>query len=202
MHYNADSKPTWLACLFISFLFCFLGYHRLWAHRAYKATFPVQFFLAVFGAAAFEGSARWWCRNHRAHHRYVDTSKDPYNATKGFWYSHLGWMLVKQNPNNIGRVDISDLSGKQNKLLQWQHNHYLSIALTTCFLLPTLVASLWGDALGGFLFAGFLRVVFVHHATFFVNSLAHSVGSQPFTDEHTACDSFITAILTLGEGYQ
>jgi len=49
------------------------------------------------GAAAFQGSAKWWCRNHRAHHRYTDTDKDPYNARRGFFYAHMGWILVKQN---------------------------------------------------------------------------------------------------------
>jgi stearoyl-CoA desaturase (delta-9 desaturase) len=78
------------------------GYHRLWSHKAYSAKFPVRLLLAIGGAAAFEGSIKWWSRNHRAHHRYTDTDKDPYNARRGFFYSHLGWMLMKQKQAKLG----------------------------------------------------------------------------------------------------
>jgi stearoyl-CoA desaturase (delta-9 desaturase) len=63
------------------------GYHRLWAHTSYKATVPLKIVLAAGGAAAVEGSARWWSREHRAHHRYTDTDKDPYSVRKGLLYS-------------------------------------------------------------------------------------------------------------------
>jgi len=175
------------------------GYHRLWSHRAYSASFLVKLLLCLGGAAAFEGSAKWWCRNHRAHHRYTDTDKDPYNARKGFWWAHLGWMLVKQNTMRIGYADISDLN--RDKMIMWQHNYYPWIAIGVGVVFPTLVSGLWGDFLGGFFYAAMLRVVFVHHATFFVNSLAHTLGERSYSDHHTAFDSFITAILTLGEGY-
>jgi len=70
------------------------------------------------------------------------------------------------------------------------------------FIFPTLVGGFgWGDWKGSFFWAGIIRLCFVHHATFFVNSLAHTLGSTPFADKHTPKDSFFTAILTLGEGY-
>eukprot|EP00002_Diphylleia_rotans_P003984 TRINITY_DN1285_c0_g1_i3.p1 TRINITY_DN1285_c0_g1~~TRINITY_DN1285_c0_g1_i3.p1 ORF type:complete len:795 (+),score=169.54 TRINITY_DN1285_c0_g1_i3:59-2443(+) len=176
------------------------GYHRLWAHRAYDASLPVRFFLCMFASGAVEGSIRWWCRDHRAHHRYTDTPKDPYSASEGFFYAHVGWMMLKQDPQKIGRHDISDLN--QSALVRWQHRNYLAIALFMGFLFPTLVAGLgWGDYAGGFFFAGMVRLVLVHHATFFVNSLAHYLGEATYADEHTPRDSFITAILTFGEGY-
>jgi len=151
------------------------------------------------GAAAFQGSAKWWCRNHRAHHRYTDTDKDPYNARRGFFYAHMGWILVKQNTKKIGFADITDL--QKDKMIIWQHNNYATIALVIGVVFPTLVSGLWGDFMGGFFYASMLRIVIVHHATFFVNSLAHYFGDKSFSDHHTAFDSFITAILTLGEGY-
>jgi len=175
------------------------GYHRLWSHRAYSARYPVRLLLCLGGAAAFEGSIKWWCRNHRAHHRYTDTDKDPYNARRGFWYAHLGWMLQKQNVKQIGYADISDL--QRDPMVQWQHKHYAAVSLIVGVVFPSVVAALWGDLLGGFFFACMMRTVFVHHATFFVNSLAHTLGDKTFSDLHTAFDSFITAILTLGEGY-
>lgn len=91
-----------------------------------------------------EGSIRWWCRDHRAHHRYTDTSKDPYSANKGLLYSHIGWMVLKQNPNEIGRADISDLNA--DPMIVLQHRYYGLFAIGIGFVLPTLVAGLgWGD---------------------------------------------------------
>jgi stearoyl-CoA desaturase (delta-9 desaturase) len=176
------------------------GYHRLFSHRSYDATWPVRLFLCLGGAAAFQGSAKWWCRNHRAHHRYTDTDKDPYNARKGFMYAHIGWMLVKQQAKNIGFADITDL--QNDWMITWQHNYYPWISITIGAILPTLIpALLWDDFWGGFYYATMLRIVVVHHATFFVNSLAHWYGDKSFSDLHTAFDSIITAVLTLGEGY-
>jgi len=176
------------------------GYHRLWSHRSYTASFPVRFGLALLGAGALQGSIRWWSRAHRAHHRYTDTDKDPYSVQKGIAYAHVGWLLMKQNPSRAGRSDITDLNA--DPLVLWQQRYYLVIALSMAFVFPTLVAGLgWGDWLGGYFFAGVARLVFVHHATFCVNSLAHTLGDQPFDDRNSPRDHFLTAILSLGEGY-
>jgi stearoyl-CoA desaturase (delta-9 desaturase) len=120
------------------------GYHRYWAHRAYSASRLFQLFLLMAASGAVEGSARWWCRDHRAHHRYTDTDKDPYSASKGLLYSHVGWMYLKQNPARIGRADISDLNA--DPLLRNQHKHYALWAITFGFLVPTVIAGFgWGD---------------------------------------------------------
>jgi len=176
------------------------GYHRLFAHRAYVAGTPLRVLLLLLGAGAFEGSVRWWSRDHRAHHRYVDTDRDPYAIIKGFWYAHVGWMLVKQDKEKIGRADISDLNA--DPWCRWQHAYYLPIAALMAVGVPTIVAGLgWGDWWGGYFVAGLARLVFVHHSTFCVNSLAHWAGDATYTDGHTARNSFITALVTVGEGY-
>lgn len=176
------------------------GYHRLWAHSSYSAGTPLKIFLAAVGGGAVEGSIRWWSRDHRAHHRYTDTEKDPYSVRKGLMYSHLGWMVMQQNPKRIGRTDISDLN--EDPIVVWQHKHYLWIVVFMGLIFPTLVAGLgWGDWIGGFVYAGILRVFFVQQATFCVNSLAHWLGDQPFDDRNSPRDHVITALVTLGEGY-
>lgn len=176
------------------------GYHRLWAHTSYSATLPLKIFLAAVGGGAVEGSVRWWARDHRAHHRYTDTDKDPYSVRKGLLYSHFGWMLLKQNPRRIGRTDISDLN--DDPVVVWQHRHYLKVLVFMGMIFPTLVAGLlWGDWKGGFIYGGILRIFFVQQATFCVNSLAHWLGDQPFDDRNSPRDHFFTAIVTLGEGY-
>uniref|UniRef100_A0A060T7B2 Acyl-CoA desaturase n=1 Tax=Blastobotrys adeninivorans TaxID=409370 RepID=A0A060T7B2_BLAAD len=176
------------------------GYHRLWAHRAYSASWPLRVFLALVGAGAGEGSVKWWSNGHRTHHRYTDTDKDPYNAKRGFWFSHMGWMMFKQNPKLKGRCDISDLIC--DPIIRWQHRYYIWIMAAMSFVFPSVVAGLcWGDYLGGFVFAGILRQFVVHQSTFCVNSLAHWLGEQPFDDNRSPRDHVLTAFATLGEGY-
>jgi len=175
------------------------GYHRLWSHRSYNASAPLRYFLAFGGAAAIEGSARHWATQHRAHHRYIDTNKDPYSADKGLVYAHMGWLVFKEPKENIGKVDVSDI--KEDPIAAWQHKHFWPIALFTGALLPSLVASTWGDAFGAFIYAGILRIFFVNHSIFCVNSLAHWLGDQPFDDRKTARNHFITAFATFGEGW-
>ena len=176
------------------------GYHRLWAHCSYSASFPLKVFLAAVGGGAVEGSIRWWSRDHRAHHRYTDTDKDPYSVRKGLLYSHLGWMVLKQNPKRIGRTDISDLN--DDPVVVWQHRHYLKVVVFMGLIFPMLVAGIgWGDWYGGLIYAGILRVAFVQQATFCVNSLAHWLGDQPFDDRNSPRDHVFTALVTLGEGY-
>ncbi|KAI6393986.1 stearoyl-CoA 9-desaturase [Pyricularia oryzae] len=176
------------------------GYHRLWAHSSYKASLPLKIYLAAVGAGAVEGSIRWWSNGHRAHHRYTDTEKDPYSVRKGLLYSHMGWMLLKQNPKKQGRTDITDLN--EDPVVVWQHRNFLKCVIFMALVFPTLVAGLgWGDYWGGFIYGGILRVFFVQQATFCVNSLAHWLGDQPFDDRNSPRDHVITALVTLGEGY-
>ncbi|KAJ3316128.1 hypothetical protein HDU76_002064 [Blyttiomyces sp. JEL0837] len=193
------------------FVFCVLGggtatgnkersYHRYWSHRSYDASRAFQYFLMLAASGSVEGSIRWWCRDHRAHHRFTDTSKDPYSAHLGLFWAHMGWMLVKQDKDAIGKVDISDLN--RDPMIRWQHKNYVAISMFMAFVFPTLVCGLlWGDWFGGYFYAGVLRLVFVHHATFCVNSLAHYLGEHSYDDKHTPRDHFITALVTLGEGY-
>ncbi|KAH9852508.1 delta 9-fatty acid desaturase protein [Lenzites betulinus] len=195
----------WQTAVFSVFYYFFTGlgitagYHRLWAHRAYNASKPLEYFLAFAGAGAVEGSIKWWSRGHRVHHRYTDTALDPYNARDGFLWSHIGWMLIKPR-RKLGVADVSDLS--KNEVVRWQHRWYRSLLLLSGFILPTLVCYFaWNDMLGGFVFAGAARLCFVHHSTFCVNSLAHLLGEAPFDDKHTARDHMITAFCTIGEGY-
>jgi stearoyl-CoA desaturase (delta-9 desaturase) len=112
-------------------------------------------------------------------------------------------MLVhppKDKEKALGKVDMRDLDS--DSLVQLQHRYYIPTALFMAFGFPCLVAGLcWNDWVGGFLWAGVVRLVFVHHATFCVNSLAHYLGDQTYDDIRSPRDHFFTALVTLGEGY-
>jgi stearoyl-CoA desaturase (delta-9 desaturase) len=185
---------------FITGLGITAGYHRHWAHKSYSAILPLQVVLALAGGGAVQGSIKWWCRDHRAHHRYTDTEKDPYGPQRGILYSHIGWMLMKKDPKKLGPVEMGDLN--KSLVVEYQDKYYALVALFMGFIFPTMVAGLcWGDWAGGYFFAAVARLVVVHHATFCVNSLAHWLGDISFDDRFTPRDHFVTAIVTLGEGY-
>jgi stearoyl-CoA desaturase (Delta-9 desaturase) len=178
-----------------------LGYHRLFAHFAFKAKWPVKLATLVFGAAAFENTVIEWASDHRKHHKHTDHDDDPYDISKGFWHAHIGWILFKLNAEPP--IDnVPDL--ERDPLVRWQHRNYLWLALFVGFVIPAALGYLWNGwegALGGFLLAGVARVTAVQHMTFFINSLCHTVGNQPYSTRCSARDSWVMAIFTFGEGY-
>ncbi|MGZ3721974.1 MAG: fatty acid desaturase [Bdellovibrionales bacterium] len=175
------------------------GYHRLFSHRTYEARPWLKIFYAFFGGAAFQNSILIWARDHRVHHRFVDTDLDPYSINKGFWYAHLGWMLTAQHPPVKMEPYGRDL--ERDPIVMFQHKYYVPIAIIGCFGVPTLIGYFMGSWLGGLAVGGFLRVVAVHHMTFFINSWCHFFGGQTYTDTNTARDSIFMAVATFGEGY-
>jgi stearoyl-CoA desaturase (delta-9 desaturase) len=176
------------------------GYHRLFAHATYEAHPLLKVPYLLFGAMALQHSALVWSAGHRVHHRHIDDPElDPYCARRGFWFSHIGWMLRNYPSGDPDFSQVRDL--QRDPLVSWQHRYYFPIALAMNFGLPLLAGWASGELLGTFLLAGVLRLVVSHHATFFINSLAHIWGVQPYTDENTARDNGVVSLLTYGEGY-
>lgn len=173
------------------------GYHRLFAHRTYRAIAPLRLFYLLFGTAAVQNSALRWAADHRVHHAHADHDGDPYNITRGFWWAHVGWVLFHSPPHPD--EDVRDLQA--DPLVAWQHRWYVPLAVVFGIGLPTAIAALWGDALGGLLVAGFLRLVLQWQTTFTINSVAHWIGSRPYCTTTSARDSSITALISFGEGY-
>ncbi|UGA57025.1 acyl-CoA desaturase [Vibrio sp. VB16] len=189
----------------VAFSFCNLsitaGYHRLWAHKAYDAHSSLKYIYAIGGAFALQNSILHWSSDHRPHHKFVDNNeKDPYSAKRGFWYSHIGWMLRNYNEEIYHEYgNCRDL--QKDKVVMWQHKYYLALALLTNFGIPILLGLIYNDLLGMILIVGAVRLFMSHHSTFFINSLAHIWGSQPYTTKNTARDNGILAVFTFGEGY-
>lgn len=184
-----------------------IGLHRLWAHNAYKASKAVEFILVFLTAGTLQGPALVWASDHFKHHAYTDQSQDPHsplrfkNKFKGFFWSHMGWMLVKSSIHAIDRVTMKKLG--KNKLLLWQLKHYWKLAVLMNTLFPFLI----GYAVGGdwwhgfiaFLFAGVGRAI-QQHMTFCVNSVCHFIGAKSYANS-TAGDIWWLAPLLLGENW-
>jgi stearoyl-CoA desaturase (delta-9 desaturase) len=126
----------------------------------------------------------------------VDDKQDPYNISKGFWWAHMGWIFYK---DELPIANVGDLAS--DPLIRLQHRFYIPLATFAGFVLPAAIGTLLGDFWGGLLLAGFLRLVLLWHATACVNSVAHSMGAQPYSDGDSSRDSALTALITMGEGY-
>jgi stearoyl-CoA desaturase (Delta-9 desaturase) len=177
-----------------------VGYHRLWAHHTFKARAPLRLVLAIFGAMALQNSILNWAARHRVHHRYVDdVSRDPHSIKRGFWHAHIGWMLREWPTTQADYSRVKDL--EKDRIVMWQHRHYWTLVWATNLGLPLVLGLLLGDVIGMLLLAGVLRLVLSHHFTFFINSLAHMWGARPYSDQNTAVDNGMVALLTWGEGY-
>ncbi len=181
----------WLAGMGITF-----GYHRLFAHRSFKAHPVVQFIAMLCGSAALQNTILKWSSDHRIHHNKLDTDEDPYSITKGFFHAHIGW-IIEDKPTDI--KGVHDL--EKNPIVIFQYKYYWLIGIGLSFIFPMYLGYLYGRPLGGLLWGGFLRVTFVHHFTFFINSLCHFAGKRTFEPESTARDSWWVAFFTFGEGF-
>jgi stearoyl-CoA desaturase (delta-9 desaturase) len=176
------------------------GYHRLWAHRSYEAHWTLRLAYLVFGTMAMQNSAFVWCSGHRTHHLHVDDEeRDPYSVRRGFWFAHIGWMLREYESGKPDFSNIADL--KKDPMLAFQHRHYVPLTLAANFGLPLAAGVLFGDVWGMLILAGVLRLVWSHHVTFCINSLAHLWGSRPYNEENSARDNAVVAVITYGEGY-
>ncbi len=192
-------EPTLCLVLFFSIgMSIGAGYHRYFSHRAYEMHPAAETFFLLFGSLALQNSVLIWARDHRNHHRYLDTEHDPYSVTRGFWWAHIFWMFHKDDASR-GFANVPDLL--KNPRVMLQHKYSTKLGLVLGLGLPLAVGALFGRPLGGLLWLGFLRIALVHQTTFFVNSLAHIWGKRPFDGESTARDNGIVALLTHGEGW-
>jgi stearoyl-CoA desaturase (delta-9 desaturase) len=176
------------------------GYHRLWSHKTYEAHAAIRFLFALGGAFALQNDVLNWASDHRRHHQHVDNNDhDPYSAGRGFWFSHIGWILRHYDSAKDDFSNVKDL--QRDPIVMWQHRNYLLLVLIMNIGLPAFIGLLHGDIIAGLLLGGLLRLVLSQHATYFINSLAHMWGTRPYSDNSSARDNTLLALITYGEGY-
>src|SRR4051812_25146405 len=188
---------TFAVMLLLSNVAVIPGYHRYFSHRSFRASRPLEIFFLLVGPMTFHTSVLCWASEHRDHHKFVDTPKDPYNIRGGFWWAHLGWIAHGRTRAQFDNVP--DLL--RDPLVRWQHRHWTALAIAGSFALPTLIGLAFGRPLGGFLWGGFVRLVIFDHCTFLINSAAHIYGKQPWKADETARDSWWLDFFTFGEGH-
>jgi len=154
--------------------------------------------LACIACLSFQGSIKWWVLRHQLHHRWTDTEYDPYDATRGLWFSHMGWIFYKPDYSRFPKLDRTMI--ENDVVVNLQHKYFLHGALFFGFIFPTMLGYLWDDPKGGFIWGGIVSRVLIWQSTFCINSFSHYFGDREYTEEFTARGNFILAVITGGEG--
>jgi len=197
--YSALDWTMFIVLYLITGLGITVGYHRLISHRSFECKPWVKGCLLVAGGWALENSALRWCSDHIRHHARCDGQEDPYNAQKGFWYSHCGWLFIK----SPYRDEKYEKQLRKDPLIMWQHRYYIPVVLSG-LALPFIVGFFYGGWMSGlscFILAGVGRTFFVLNSTFCINSICHMWGEQPHGTGDSSRDSWWISLITFGEGY-
>ena len=183
-----------------------VGYHRYFSHRTFKTSRTFQLLLALLGASAAQQGPLWWAGHHRHHHRFSDTADDTHSpGLKGFWRSHVGWILEAENQPTKYKL-VPDLMKFPE--LRFLNDYYFLPPLVLAAALFGLgsMLELYMPALetSGFQLVGwgfFVSTVLLYHGTFCVNSITHMFGRRRFQTKDDSRNSWLIAIITLGEGW-
>ncbi|CAG2114367.1 unnamed protein product, partial [Medioppia subpectinata] len=179
-----------------------VGSHRLWAHRSFKARWPLRVVLMILQTMAVNGSVFSYVRDHRTHHKWSDSVADPKNSQRGFFFAHMGWWLLKKDPKVVQfgqKLSYTDLM--DDPIVKFQHRFYTPLAIIFCYILPTLVPLLWSeDVLTAFVSCVGIRAVVVLHHMWTVNSIAHIVGSRIYDKQLRPTENKLVVYMSMGEG--
>jgi len=215
---NTWSWGPWIAAFvlyWVSGIGITMGYHRYFSHRTFDAKRWVEVAMVLAGSMALQNSVLKWSSDHRIHHGFVDTDKDPYNAKLGFLWSHILWIFYADDKEQGGAHFSGDDSAEslmeqfpncrdliKDPLIRFQHAYALPLGAFLCFAIPAAIALMTGGSVLAYvLVAGFTRLAFVHHCTYFINSICHIWGDQPHSEKHTAVDNPWFAFVSYGEGF-
>jgi stearoyl-CoA desaturase (delta-9 desaturase) len=190
---------TWTAAILFAVFYAMrvfgltAGYHRYFAHRAYKTSRAFQFVLALMGGAALQRGALWWAGHHRHHHRFSDTEEDVHSPIKeSLWQSHVGW-IFDERWDHTPFEQIHDFA-KYPELRFLEKHHWIpGLAVAVCCFL----VGGWSGLVYGF----FLGTVAVYHVTFMVNSVCHLLGKRKYPTGDFSKNNLFVALATFGEGW-
>ncbi|MBD2579897.1 acyl-CoA desaturase [Oscillatoria sp. FACHB-1406] len=170
-----------------------LGFHRLLAHRSFELPKVFEYFFAFCGTLACQGGVIDWVGLHRIHHKFSDTEPDPHDSNRGFWWSHMGWMLHQIPADEKIPRYTQDISS--DPVYQFLQNWFVPIQVVLGVFLYALGG--WPFVIWGI----FVRLVVVFHCTWFVNSATHKFGYSRFESKDNSKNCWWVALLTFGEGW-
>ncbi|KAH8382837.1 hypothetical protein KR009_005525 [Drosophila setifemur] len=180
------------------------GAHRFWTHRSYKANTILRSLLMISYCVAGQNTLYDWVRDHRVHHKYSETDADPHNANRGFFFSHVGWLMMLKHPDVLRRgrqIDMSDIMA--DPVVQFHQKYFAPLKIFFCFILPTVIPVYgWGESWKlAFIQQCLFRYVSSLNFTWSVNSAAHLWGSRPFDKRIMPSENIFVSIIAMGEGW-
>ncbi|KAH8359576.1 hypothetical protein KR093_007603 [Drosophila rubida] len=180
------------------------GAHRFWTHRSYKANTLLRSLLMISYSVAGQNTLYDWVRDHRVHHKFSETDADPHNANRGFFFSHVGWLMMLKHPDVLRRgrqIDMTDIVA--DPVVQFHQKYFLLLKMLFCFVLPTMVpVYCWNeDWYQAFVQQCLFRYVFSLNFTWSVNSAAHLWGSRPYDKRIMPSENIYVSIVSMGEGW-
>jgi len=181
------------ALYFARMFFVTAGYHRYFAHRSYRMNRVMQLVMAVGGTTAAQKGPLWWAGNHRDHHRFADTEADVHSPLRGFWWSHVGWILC----DRYGSVDYEEKIGDFARYPELRFVDKYNLVGPWLLAIGCYLWGGWSALVVGF----FWSTVLLWHGTFTVNSLAHVLGRRRYATADTSRNSLLIALYTGGEGW-
>jgi stearoyl-CoA desaturase (delta-9 desaturase) len=187
-----------------------VGFHRYFTHGSFKAPRPVRIALAIAGSMAIEGPVNRWVADHRRHHAFSDKEGDPHSPwrygedikslTKGFFHAHVGWLFDLEQTNQ--ERFIPDLLADRD--IVRVSRAFIVIAFFS-FALPAVAGyawtGTWQSAVTAFFWASLVRVCLLHHVTWSINSICHTIGEHPFASRDKAGNVWWLAALSMGESW-
>ncbi|KAG7213573.1 hypothetical protein KM043_002828 [Ampulex compressa] len=180
------------------------GVHRLWTHRSYKAKWPLRIFLLFCFYMAGQNNVYDWVRDHRVHHKYTDTDADPHNSNRGFFFSHVGWLMMKKHPEVLRKgkqIDMRDILA--DPIVAFGDKHFLILKILCAFAIPVLIpVYFWDDTWEVAIKSqAIVRYAVGLHITWSVNSVAHIWGPRPYIASINPVQNMYVSIFALGEGW-
>jgi len=174
-----------------------LGYHRLLSHRSFQTPKWLEYVIATIGALALQGGPLFWVGTHRMHHAFTeDNEQDPYSANRGFWWSHLLWLVI-QKENTFDTKAHCRFAPQlaQNPYYVWLNRYYVLLQIPLGLGLYFLGG--WSYVMYGI----FVRAVLLWHSTWLINSATHLWGYQSFKSDDNSRNLWWAAVLAFGEGW-
>ena len=180
-----------------------LGYHRLLSHRGFKVNPTLEKIIATIGALAFEGGPLFWVSGHRQHHSFTeDIDKDPYSTTRGFFWSHMGWILFMEGENkHVGSYASYAKDLARTKYYRWLDRSQLLCQFIFAAVIVSFGELVFDQGLSFLIFAVCLRLVWTWHCTWLINSACHKWGYKNYKLADNSSNLWWAAILTFGEGW-
>ena len=182
------------------------GFHRYFAHKAFRTSRAFQFVLALAGSLATQGGLLWWVSHHRDHHRYTESDRDMHSPrAHGLWHAHMGWMMTPACFSTSG-ANVKDLH-KYPELKALQR-HYVWVVFGQAaflFALGAVLNMIWPQlgtsGLQMLVWGYFISTVVLWHSTFMVNSVCHRWGRSPYDARDDSTNNWLVVIMALGEGW-